>query len=223
MRRRRLWGHGVPEAAVVPLQRLETAEQSIVWITASEDGASATCVGVAPACKELRSGPNKSEREPTSARSTNYGSGHLIPAFHGTGRTFSLLPSHPLDAASGSIDAPLVSCLRGKVPRPKMVSSNQKRFQLCFVRNSPWGTSEPRVFHPKREPRPSPPRWGAGSREPSFGGVRRAFVTRAPFRKFTGAAKTSSRKRRAVGFLRHLANILARSHCWAIFLFECHN
>src|SRR5262249_46941702 len=167
-------GCGVPEAAGVPLQRLERAEQSTLWITASEDGASATCVGVAPACKELRSGPNKSEREPTSARSTNYGSGHLIPAFHGTGRTFSLLPSHPLDAGSRSIDAPLVSCLRGKVPRPKIVSSNQKRFQLCFVRNSPRGTSEPRVFHPKREPRRSPPRWGAGSREPSFGGVRRA-------------------------------------------------
>ena len=30
-------------------------------------------------------------------------------------------------------------------------------------------------------------------------------------------------ERRAVGFLRHLANIFARSHCWAIFLFECHN
>ena len=28
-----------------------------------------------------------------------------------------------------------------------MISSNQKRFQLCFVRNSPRGTSEPRVFH----------------------------------------------------------------------------
>src|SRR5262249_50799438 len=157
MRRRRLWGHGVPEAAVVPLQRLETAEQSIVWITASEDGASATCVGVAPACKELRSGPNKSEREPTSARSTNYGSGHLSPAFHGTGHTFSLLPSHPLDAASCSIDAPLVSCLRGKVLRPKMVSSNQKRFQLCFVRNSPRDERAGRPS-PKREPRPSPPR-----------------------------------------------------------------
>ena len=60
-------------------------------ITASEDGASAACVGVAPACKELRSGPNKSEREPTSARSTNYGSGHLSPAFHGTGHIFSSL------------------------------------------------------------------------------------------------------------------------------------
>jgi len=30
--------------------------------------------------------------------------------------------------------------------------------QLCFVRNSPRGTSEPGVFHPKREPHPSPPR-----------------------------------------------------------------
>ena len=69
---------------------MQRAEQSTLWITASEDGASATCVGVAPACKDLRSGPNKSEREPTSARSTDYGSGHLIPAFHGTGRTFSL-------------------------------------------------------------------------------------------------------------------------------------
>src|SRR5215831_2776103 len=98
--------------------------------------------------------------------------GHLIPAFHGTGRTFSLLPSHPLDAASRSIDAPLVSCLRGKVPRPKMVSSNQKRFQLCFVRNSPQN-----------------------------------FLT----------------ERRAVGFLRHLANVFARSHCWAILLFGCRN
>jgi hypothetical protein len=141
---------------------LERAEQSTLWITASEDGASATCVGVAPACKELRSGPNKSEREPTSARSTNYGSGHLIPAFHGTGRTFSLLPSHPLDAASGSIDAPLVSCLRGKVPRPKMVSSNQKRFQLCFVRNSPRGTSEPRVLSPKTRTPPESAALGGG-------------------------------------------------------------
>src|SRR6266566_2912896 len=84
-----------------PMQSCRRSKQ--LWITASEDGASATCVGVAPACKDLRSGPNKSEREPTSARSTDYGSGHLIPAFHGTGRTFSLLPSHPLDAASRSI------------------------------------------------------------------------------------------------------------------------
>ena len=202
---------------------MERAEQSTLWITASEVGASATCVGVAPACKELRSGPNKSEREPTSARSTNYGSGHLIPAFHGTGRTFSLLPSHPLDAASGSIDAPLVSCLRGKVPRPKMVSSNQKRFELCFVRNSPWGTSEPRVFHPKREPRPSPPRWGGGFSGTLIWWCTKGFCYEGSVSQIHGRGQNFLTERRAVGFLRHLANILARSHCWAIFLFECHN
>jgi hypothetical protein len=43
----------------------------------------------APARKEFRNGSNRSEREPTSAHSTKYGSVHLIPAFRGTGRTFS--------------------------------------------------------------------------------------------------------------------------------------
>jgi hypothetical protein len=38
-----------------------------------------------------RSGPNNSERESTSARSTNYGSGHLIQVFRDIGRIFSLL------------------------------------------------------------------------------------------------------------------------------------
>ena len=49
------------------------------------------CHRIAPARKELRNGSNKSEREPTSVRSTNYGIGHLIQAFRGTGRTFSSL------------------------------------------------------------------------------------------------------------------------------------
>jgi hypothetical protein len=51
----------------------------------------------APARKELRNGSNKSEREPTSGRSTNYGSGHLIRVFRDIGRIFSLLflLSHP--------------------------------------------------------------------------------------------------------------------------------
>jgi len=202
---------------------MQRAEQSTLWITASEDGASATCVGVAPACKELRSGPNKSEREPTSARSTNYGSGHLIPAFHGTGRTFSLLPSHPLNAASRSTDAPLVSCLRGKVPRPNMVSSNQKRFQLCFVRNSPRGTSEPRVFHPKREPRPSPSALGGGFSGTLLWCCTKGFCYEGFVSQIHGRGQNFLTERRAVGFLRHLTNIFARSHCWAIFLFECHN
>src|SRR6266545_4143495 len=37
---------------------------------------------IAPARKELRNGSNKSEREPTSGRSTDYGSGHPVQAFH---------------------------------------------------------------------------------------------------------------------------------------------
>src|SRR5262245_22216734 len=44
-----------------------------------------------------RSGPNNSERESTSGRSTNYGSGRLIQVFRDIGRIFSLLflLSHP--------------------------------------------------------------------------------------------------------------------------------
>jgi hypothetical protein len=48
---------------------------------------------IAPARKELRNGSNKSEREPTSGHSTNYGSAHLVPASPDIGRTFSWLPS----------------------------------------------------------------------------------------------------------------------------------
>src|SRR5262245_31959768 len=51
----------------------------------------------APARKALRNGSNKSEREPTSGRSINYASGHLIRVFRDIGRIFSLLflLSHP--------------------------------------------------------------------------------------------------------------------------------
>jgi hypothetical protein len=48
-------------------------------------------VRVAPAHEEPRSGSNNSEREPTSCRSTDYGSGHLIQVFRDIGRIFSLL------------------------------------------------------------------------------------------------------------------------------------
>ena len=44
---------------------------------------------IAPARKELHNGSNKSEREPTNGRSTNYGRGHLVPAFRSIGRNFS--------------------------------------------------------------------------------------------------------------------------------------
>src|SRR5262249_29383004 len=48
---------------------------------------------IAPARKVLRNGPNKSEREPTSRHSTNYGCARVGPASADSGRTFSWLPS----------------------------------------------------------------------------------------------------------------------------------
>ena len=96
----------------------------------------------APARKELRNGSNKSEREPTSGRSTNYGSGYLIPVFRDIGRIFSLLflLSHPSpigDPAEreGSKAETEYGFVEGK-----------KWFQLCFVRNSPRWTSRQRVI-----------------------------------------------------------------------------
>src|SRR5262245_52647388 len=50
----------------------------------------------APARRELRNGSNKSEREPTSGRSTNYESEHLIRVFRDIGRIFSFaVPPQP--------------------------------------------------------------------------------------------------------------------------------
>src|SRR5262245_44546213 len=48
--------------------------------------------------KCLRNELNKTEHEPTNDRSIYYGSGCLIPAFHGIERTFSWLLSLRLDA-----------------------------------------------------------------------------------------------------------------------------
>ena len=46
---------------------------------------------IAPVREELRNASNKSEHEPTSNRSTNYGNGHLIRVFRDIGRIFSSL------------------------------------------------------------------------------------------------------------------------------------
>src|SRR5215831_14262393 len=63
---------------------------------------------LASAHDEPRSGSNKSERESTSVRSTNYGSGRLVRGFRDIGRIFSLLflLSHP---------SPIGHPLRGRV------------------------------------------------------------------------------------------------------------
>jgi hypothetical protein len=69
-------------------------------------------VRVAPAHDKPRSGLNNSERESTSSRSTDYGSGHLTRVFRDIGRMFSLLflLSHP---------SPVGHLQRGRVQKPK--------------------------------------------------------------------------------------------------------
>jgi hypothetical protein len=52
-------------------------------------GIGAVWLRIAPAREELRNESNKSEHDPTSDRSTNYGSGHLIRVFRDIGCIFS--------------------------------------------------------------------------------------------------------------------------------------
>ena len=83
-------------------------------------------VRVAPARDEPRTGSNNSERESTSGRSTNYGSGHLIRVFRDIGRIFSLpfLLAYP---------SPIGHPQRGRVQKRKrnMVSPGAKNGFNC--------------------------------------------------------------------------------------------
>jgi hypothetical protein len=83
-------------------------------------------VRVAPARVEPRTGSNNSERDSTSGRSTNYGSGHLIRVFRDIGRIFSLpfLLAHP---------SPIGAPAEGKVQKRKrnMVSPRAKNGFNC--------------------------------------------------------------------------------------------
>src|SRR5262249_40137705 len=112
------------------------AEQSIVWITASEDGASATCVGVAPACKELRSGPNKSEREHTSERSTKR-ERTPNPSFPWHWAHLFIAAVSPLGCRVLQHRRPLGLVLERQSSQAKDGFVESKRFQLCFVRSLP--------------------------------------------------------------------------------------
>src|SRR5262249_49389817 len=76
-------------------------------------------VRVAPGHDEPRSGPNSSERESTSSRSTDCGSGRLIRVFRDT----PVACWSPAD---------------GKSSKPEdgiWFRRRQKRFHLCFLRN----------------------------------------------------------------------------------------
>jgi hypothetical protein len=102
-------------------------------------------VRVAPARVEPRTGSNNSERESTSGRSTNYGSGHLIRVFRDIGRIFSspFLLAHP-----SPIGVP-AEREGSKTETEYGFAPGKKWFQLCFVRNSPRWTSRRRVIRQK--------------------------------------------------------------------------
>jgi hypothetical protein len=105
-------------------------------------------VRVAPARDEPRTGSNNSERESTSGRSTNYGSGHLIRVFRDIGRIFSLpfLLAHP-----SPIGAPAES-EGSKTETEYGFVQGKKWFQLCFVRNSPRWPGRRRVIRQNENP-----------------------------------------------------------------------
>src|SRR5262249_10839686 len=133
-----------------------------------------------------RSGPNNSERESTSGRSTNYGSGRLIQVFRDIGRIFSLLflLTHP---------SPVGHPLRGRVQKRErnMVSSKAKNGFNC-VSCGTRPVEEPAACHsPKREPRPSERALrGAGfSGTLTSMGDTKGYVMRAPPGKHMGAPK----------------------------------
>jgi hypothetical protein len=77
--------------------------------------------------KCLRNELNKTEYEPTNDRSIYYGSGYLIPAFHGIERTFSWLLSSRLDALLlhvPSLDAALPLFILQHARKKIFVSNN---------------------------------------------------------------------------------------------------
>jgi len=105
-------------------------------------------VRVAPARDEPRTGSNNSERESTSGRSTNYGSGHLIRVFRDIGRIFSLpfLLAYP---------SPIGHPQRGRVQKRKrnMVSPRAKNGFNCVSCGTHRGGRAAARHSPKREPR----------------------------------------------------------------------
>jgi hypothetical protein len=101
---------------------------------------------VAPAHEEPRSGSNNSEHDSTIDRSTNYGSGHLIRVFRDIAHIFSLL--FLLTVARWSPAEKEGS----KAEDGIWFRRRQKRFQLCFVRNSSRWTSRAATHSLTRTP-----------------------------------------------------------------------
>src|SRR5215831_16703747 len=118
---------------------------------------------LASAHDEPRSGSNKSERESTSVRSINYGSGHLIQVFRDIGRIFSLpfLLSQPV--------AHWVTRREGGFKSANAIwfRRRQKMVSIVFrVELTGGGRARRRVIRQTRTP---PDSQGRGSREPFSG------------------------------------------------------
>jgi hypothetical protein len=112
---------------------------------------------VAPAHEEPRSGSNNSEYDSTIDRSTNYGSGHLIRVFRDIAHIFSLL--FLLTVARWSPAEKEGSNAEDGI----WFRRRQKRFQLCFVRNSSRWTSRAATHSLKRDPPGIPNGRGLGN------------------------------------------------------------
>jgi hypothetical protein len=122
-----------PPLSIGPADAPSNRRKHLISFNSADCCARERCVAaisgfrVAPAHDKPHSGQNNSERESTSGRSTDYGSGHLIRVFRDIGRTFSLLflLSHPL---------PIGHQLRGRVQNGtrNMVSSKAKMVSFVF-------------------------------------------------------------------------------------------
>jgi hypothetical protein len=154
---------GRPYHPPVTRRRLFTGH----WIRSADCGGPGECASdvrsrrIAPARKELRNGSSKSERESTSGRSTNYGSGHLIRVFRDIGRIFSLLIllGHPSPVGHPAVRE------RSKARTEFGFVQGKNGFNCVSCGTHRRWTSLATCHSPKREPRPKGAK--AGSREPS--------------------------------------------------------
>src|SRR5215472_15631353 len=120
------------------------------------------------------------------------------------------------NSSSTSITA-VRSSGRGVAPASKKVS-------IVFRAELTVGDERAARLSPKtRTPPESAALGGSGFSGTLIWWCTKGFCYEGSLSQIHGRGQNFLTERRAVGFLRHLANILARSHCWAIFLFECHN
>ena len=113
---------------------------------------------IALTCGALRNTSSKSEHEPTSGRSKDYGSGHPIRVFPDIGRTFSWLPTSPINVRRRS-------CFRLPVGRLRSGQAFKPIGEMWFHRSRKMVSI---LFRPSLSGTPREPR---GSSEAGFAGT----------------------------------------------------